>query len=110
MYIIYKNKKIAVRAKKVSFFGKFFGLMFRSRNTENLLFDFSEKKNLSVHSLFVFFPFLIIWLDKHNRVIGQRVVSPFSTRIRPSSRYQRFIEFPFNAENASLIALVDGKI
>jgi len=51
-----KNREIKIKAKQVSFFGKFFGLMFSPlKNSSALLFDFKKNCKISIHSLFVFY-------------------------------------------------------
>ncbi|HLC53477.1 MAG TPA: hypothetical protein VJK03_02950 [Candidatus Nanoarchaeia archaeon] len=109
MILSYKHKKIPINAKSISFLRKFSGLMFRTRSTENLLFDFSANTKTPIHSFFVFFPFLAIWLDAENRVIECRIVKPFSTAIRPGRAYRKLIELPFNDANAAIIELLVGE-
>lgn len=60
----YKNKKIRINVKVCSEFNKFLGLMFvRRKRAKALLFDFEKPTKISIHSWFVFFPFVAIWLD-----------------------------------------------
>ena len=77
MIIKFKKQKINIPLKKASLFGKFSGLMFKSKNAENILFEFRKKTRITIHSFFVFFPFLIIWLDDDNFVVEKRIVKPF---------------------------------
>ena len=72
------GKRVLVNVRRAEFFSKFFGLMFKSKNTENLLFEFKNDVKISFHSFFVFFSFLIIWLNPKNDVIEWRIVKPFS--------------------------------
>ncbi|MEK6910494.1 MAG: hypothetical protein AABW82_01860 [Nanoarchaeota archaeon] len=111
MKIILLNgkKKIKVNVKKVSFFGKFFGLMFRGRDTTSLLFEFSKNVNISIHSLFVFFPFLAVWLDDKNRIIEKRIVKPFIFSAKPSKKFRKLVEIPLNNENKRIIHFLVGK-
>ena len=46
MIIDYKNQQIKIPVKKVSEFGKFMGLMFKKKTTENLLFEFNKKTRI----------------------------------------------------------------
>lgn len=109
MQITHHKKRISIPVKKISFFEKLFGLMFRRNTTQNLLFEFSVPVHLAIHSWFVFFPFLIIWLDKKNQVLEWRVVQPFSTAVWPKKTYQKFIEIPLNASNRRVIKFFVGK-
>ncbi|PIN94173.1 hypothetical protein COU54_00200 [Candidatus Pacearchaeota archaeon CG10_big_fil_rev_8_21_14_0_10_31_24] len=108
--IIYKNKKkINLKVRKVSLFGKFSGLMFRTNNTSNLLFEFSMSSNPIFHSWFVFFPFLIVWLDEKNNVQEVKLVNPFTTMIQSKEHCKKLIEIPLNKKNSSLVHLLVGK-
>lgn len=107
--LLNRKKKIKVNIKKVSFFGKFSGLMFRSRNTSNLLFEFSRDVSISIHSLFVFFPFLAVWLDDKNRIIEKRIVKPFIFSAKPKKMFRKLVEIPLNNENKRIIGFLVGK-
>lgn len=104
--IKFSRKAVKIRVKRMNFFGRFRGLMLRSRNADNLLFEFDRDMNLSIHSLFVFFPFLAIWLDSRNNVIDVRIVKPFCLSIRSNKRFRKIVEIPFNKNNAKLINFV----
>ena len=91
---IYKNlmNKIKVKfgkeelniwVKKVSKLGRVTGLMFKSQESPNLLFEFSNSKIQAIHSYFVFFSFLAIWLDENNKVTDFTAVHPFTSLIKP---------------------------
>ena len=101
--INHSGKKLKIDARKMGFFMRGLGLMFRSRNSDNLLFDFSRDVKISFHSLFVFFPFIIIWLDSSNRVIEWRVVRPFSLTISPKRKFRRVVEVPLNEKNECIV-------
>ncbi len=103
--IVVKNRgtKIKINVKKTNLFSRFFGLMFKSKNTENLLFDFGRDVNISFHSIFVFFPFVMLWLDSKNNVLNCRVVQPFNVLIKIKERFRKVIEIPFNERNRGLI-------
>ena len=64
MKIRIKNKLIKIRIKKVSGIGTFTGLMFKTRKTQNLLFEFRRTKKQAIHSFFVFSLFLPFGLTK----------------------------------------------
>ena len=101
MIINFRGKKISVSVKEVVGINKYFGLMFRSRNTRSQLFEF--KKPLSIHSFFVFFRFLAIWLDDKNNVVGFKIVSPFTLYVIPKSNSKKLIEVPINQKNLKIL-------
>lgn len=107
--LIEKNKKIKINVKKVSFFGKFSGLMFKNKNTSNLLFEFSKNVNISIHSLFVFFPFLAVWLDDKNKVVEKRIVKSFILSVKPIKKFRKLVEIPLNNENKKIIDFLVGR-
>lgn len=101
--IKYKDKGIVISAKRLSFFGRFIGLMFRTSQTKSLLFDFNKDVKIPIHSFFVFFPFLAIWVDEENNFIEKRIVFPFSFSVSPENKFRRLIEVPINAKNKKII-------
>ena len=107
---IYSGKKsIEVRVRNLGFWGKGIGLMFRTRETGNLLFDFGSDGRAAIHSYFVFFDFLALWLDSENRIVEWQIVKPFTFRIMPSEKFRRLIEIPVNARNKKIIGFFVGK-
>lgn len=101
---IYKGKKFNINAIDCNHIGKIFGLMFRSRRMARaLLFSFEKPTKIKIHSLFVFFPFLVLWLDKKNIVIKIRIVNPFNLSISPKKYFRKIIEIPFNKNYKKLI-------
>ena len=109
MIINYKNKKIRIIAKKVSRLGKVAGLMFKKKTTENLLFDFKKKTDMRIHSYFVFFYFLAIWINEENEVIEWKIVRPFILSAKPKKPFMRLIEIPLNRKNKKIISFFVGK-
>lgn len=103
MIIHYKNKKIEVQARKISSVEKITGLMFETRETENLLFEFSKETKMKIHSYFVFFNFLAIWLDEKNNIVDFKIVRPFAFSVSPKKPFFRMLELPFNNKNAKII-------
>lgn len=96
MRLFYRRKSVNIPVKKLSYFGRFRGLMFRRRKTSPLLFDFGRKTQISFHSWLVFFPFLILWLDKKNQVVEWRVIRPFTTVIRAKNAFHKVVEIPIH--------------
>jgi len=73
------------------------GLMFRGGVERPLLFVFNggrERARLScaIHSLFVFFPFSAIFLDRGKRVVDVRIARPFLSLIIPREDSAYLIE------------------
>ncbi len=83
-----------------SIFGKARGLMFSKR--KNLLFLFDKKQKVSLHMFFVFYPILVLFLDKNNCVVEKAILKPF-TLYTPKHASNRVLEIAediekFNAE------------
>lgn len=98
----YKKKKISLDLKKCNFFKKIFGLMFtKKEKAKALLFEF--KKPAALHSYFVFFPFIAIWLDKNNKVVGIKKIKPFTFHIKPKKNFTKIIEIPINKKYEDIL-------
>lgn len=107
----YKGKKVNVSpVEKVSGFGKFRGLMFRRRkNAKALLFDFVRSVRQPIHSFFVFFPFVAVWLDSKNKVVQIRKVNPFNPYVAPKKHFKKLLEIPINEKYSDILGfLVDN--
>src|SRR3989344_5271772 len=104
-YINFKNKKIKIPdVKKLSLFEKGIGLMFSPRkNAKALLFEFKKPAKMRFTSWFVFFPFLIIWLDDKNNVLDFKEVKPFTSHIPSEKPCKRVLEIPFNDNYEEII-------
>jgi uncharacterized membrane protein (UPF0127 family) len=109
MKINFNGKKINLKVRKVSELGKFSGLMFRTSQTKTLLFEFRKEKLQYIHSIFVFFPFLAVWLDEKNTVVNCRVVKPFVPNLSSKKPAKKLIEIPFNSRNEQIISLFVDK-
>ena len=104
----YKGKNFRINAKNCGSFGEIFGLMFKGREkAEALLFEFGKPVNMRVHSFFVFFSFVAVWLDG-KKVIAARKVKPFTFSIRPKKPFSRLIEIPINEKYHSHIKFLVG--
>ena len=105
----YKNKSINLEAKKLGFFGRFIGLMFsRRENAQALLFDFKKPARISIHSFFVFYPFLAVWLDKNNKIIEIRKIFSWNLSIKPKKPFVKLIEVPINKKYNKIVKLLVG--
>lgn len=102
MRVKFGKRFVDVKVRKLSFFQQFMGLMFKSRNSENLLFEFG-KRNFGIHSFFVFFRFLAVWLDENDFVVGVSVVRPFTIFLGAKKNARKLIEIPFNDGNREII-------
>ena len=109
MKLFYKDKEIEIPVRKISGLGEITGLMFRKRTTENLLFEFKKELNLGIHSYFVFFNFIAVWVDKKNKVIEWKIVKPFVFGIKPKKNFVKLIEIPSNKKNKKIIDFFVGK-
>lgn len=109
MKLTLNGKSCDVPVKKVSGFGKYSGLMFKSRKTENLLFEFKGLDSGAIHSLFVFFPFLALWLDSDDKIIDYHLVKPFTLLVKSGKSPKKLVEVPFNEDNTRIFNLVVGK-
>jgi uncharacterized membrane protein (UPF0127 family) len=106
----YKSKTFSLNVKKCGYFDEAIGLMFQKReNAHALLFDFTGRKRLALHSFFVFFPFLAIWLDDKNRVLEIMRVNPFSFNIYSKKPFSKIVEIPINHKYSKIIENLVGK-
>jgi uncharacterized membrane protein (UPF0127 family) len=73
------------------------GLMFsRREKAKALVFEFDKPTRMAIHSFFVFFPFLAVWLDEENNVLEIKRVKSFIPRIYPRKSYSKLVEIPLN--------------
>lgn len=104
---LYKGKKFLVDVVVCNSFGKFLGLMFKEKEKSRaLLFDFKESTKMKIHSFFVFFPFVAVWLDEKNKIVDFRVVKPFNFAISSKKPFERLAEIPINKRYRNLIKLL----
>ena len=109
MIFYFKNKKLETEEKEAKGIWRVFGLMFKTKNTKNLLFNFPRRTKMAIHSFFVFFPFLAVWLDEKNEIIEMKIVAPFTPHIKPSKKYNKLIELPLNNKNKKILEILVGK-
>ncbi len=109
MKINSKRTSINVEAKKVSQVGKLTGLMFKPAKTQSLLFEFNKKRIQLIHSYFVFFTFLAVWLDEENTVVDYRIVKPFVLKVSSGKPVKKLVEIPFNQSNRRILDLFVDK-
>lgn len=104
-----KNKKIKLEVEKCGVFGMIRGLMFRSRERAPalLLFDFKKPRRLKIHSWFVFFPFIAIWLDEKEEIIEIKRVGSWKTFVLPKKSFSKLVEIPINGKYMDIINQFD---
>ncbi len=108
----YRKKNIGLDVRVCGFFEKFSGLMFKKKQkAEALLFEFKNSNNTKIHSFFVFFSFVAVWLDKEGRVLGVRKVKPFriSVSVSGNKNFTRLVEIPFNNKYSKTVKFLVGK-
>lgn len=103
MKFSYKNKKFTLDVKKCNKFQKFRGLMFRKKkNSPALLFEFNKKSRTPLHSFFVFFSFIVVWLDDKNNVIEIKKIKPFKPYINIKRDFNKILEIPLNKKYSQI--------
>ncbi len=102
--IHYKRKRIKIIAKDCNVLQKLVGLMFSRRESAKiLLFNFKKKQKIRIHSMFVFYPFVAIWLDKRNRVVDLKIVNHFVFCISPKKESYGLVEIPISSQYKKLL-------
>jgi hypothetical protein len=87
--------------ERVNGLGKFKGLMFKSSNTNALLFDFPSLNNPSIHSLFC--PdFLAIWLNQ-GKIVDYKLVTSGKMKVKPEKDFTQLLEIPLNNKYSSVV-------
>jgi len=94
----YKRKKVCLDVEKCGGARMGVGLMFKLRNTSALLFGFKKPFEKAIHSFFVFFPFVGVWLDDKNQVVEVRLVRPFTLKCKPKKKFTRLVEIPISSK------------
>ncbi len=96
IFLNYKGKKINIKVKDCNTFEKAKGLMFtRRKMAEALLFDFKNLTREPIHSFFVFFPFIAVWLDGE-KIVDLRIIKSFIPIIKPKKPFTSLVEIPIN--------------
>jgi uncharacterized membrane protein (UPF0127 family) len=103
---VYNNKKIEVNVKVCNFLERFLGLMFiNQERAKALLFDFKKPSKIGIHSYFVFFRFVAVWLDNEDNVVDLKFVKPFTFLIRPRKYFSKLVEIPINRNYDKVVKL-----
>jgi len=102
----YKGRKFSFDCRECGFWS--FGLMFRTRKTKPCLFEFGKLSNFKISSLFVYFPFVAIWLDSDGKVMEIKKIEPFTFFSFPKKSYRTLVEIPVNEGNLKIIDSLVG--
>ena len=102
----YRGKKLQINAKKCNLMST--GLMFRTKNTSTLVFELGKLRNFRIHSWFVFFDFIAVWLDEKGKIINVKLVKPFTFSVSPEKPFKKLIEIPINENNKKIVKLLVG--
>lgn len=107
--IFYKGKSLNLDLKEMKGFKKGIGLMFcRREKAKALLFEFKRPVKIAIHSWFVFFPFVGIWLDERNKIISIKKVSGFRNNVSPKQKFSKLIEIPINKNYLEIVKFLVG--
>lgn len=106
----FEGKKFDIDVKICNLFDMFRGLMFRRREKSSalLLFNFKKPVRMKIHSLFVFFPFVAIWLDDKDRIIEIKKIIPWRLIIFPRKSFNKLVEIPLSTKYERIIKLLVG--
>ena len=109
MKIRIRKRYLTFNARKLSHFGKAIGLMFsRREKAEILLFEFKNPVKMRIHSFFVFYKFIALWLDNKNKVIDWKIVKPFLPSVSSKKPFYKLVEIPFNKKYSPLCRVIVG--
>ena len=84
----------------------FKGLMFSSREKSRALLF---KINGSIHSFFVLYEFLILWMDENNKVVEWKIVKPFSLYEKSHKKFSKILEIPINRRYFKVVKSIVGE-
>lgn len=104
-----RHKSLQIDVKRVGFFTQFIGLMFSRRKTPIRLFSYSSDRKVPIHSWFVFYEFLIVWIDSKNKIVSWKLVKPFTSLVLPTINCRAFLEIPIDDKYKKELDFVVGK-
>ena len=100
----HRGKRFSINAKSCNLFEKGIGLMFsRREKAKILIFEFNKKRKIIIHSFFVFFSFVALWINEKNEVVDLKIVKPFTSCVSPSEKSLSLIEIPINKKNEKIV-------
>ncbi|MBT4258257.1 hypothetical protein HOD88_03695 [archaeon] len=103
------KENILLNVRKQSFFDMGRGLLFYPREKAPALIFYSSHPKLdAIHSCFLFFDFLAIWLDKNNNVLEIRKIRPWQIHSNHDGDWKKLIEIPISKRYDDKIKLLVG--
>jgi uncharacterized membrane protein (UPF0127 family) len=93
MLVRIKSLKINAKVCK-SFLSKIMGFMLCFSRKNARLFMFDMEKHVDIHMFFVFFPLIVVWLDKKMEIIKIKKMIPFISYSRAKAKY--VLEIPYS--------------
>lgn len=97
------KKGETIEVVKIPFWYEGLGLMFKKKeNARALLFLHSFSSQMRIHSYFVRFNFLAIWLDKKNNLVGLDLVKP-NKEVKSKKKFRKLVEVPINKNYKSFV-------
>lgn len=98
-------RPLNIEAEKCSsLFSIFKGFMFsRRKNAKAKLFIFSRELHADIHMFFVFFPIVVIWIDKNKKVVECSLAKPFSFYKTHKAKY--VLEIPCTRKTKKLLKM-----
>lgn len=103
--IHFKKREIGVVAHDCNILEKFVGLMFsRREKAKILLFRLRKKGKIIIHSFFVFYKFIAVWLDEKNRVVDLKICKPFLPYISHKNLADKLVEIPINKKYDDILS------
>jgi hypothetical protein len=108
MIIKHNHRKLIIKdVRKCKGINQFIGLMFKPKDTNALLFEFSSSTNMKIHSLFCK-PFLAIWLDSDDKVIETKIIDKIGI-FSPKKGFFKLLELPLNKNYIPVIKILSYK-
>ncbi|MGD9276433.1 MAG: DUF192 domain-containing protein [Candidatus Pacearchaeota archaeon] len=96
------KKKFKINAHKCNISST--GLMFKRRkNAKALIFNFKKSSRMALTSLFVFFEFLVLWLDERDNVVDMKICKPWKVYINTKKSFSKILEIPKNKKYEKII-------
>ena len=103
----YRGKIFSLNLKVCNRFERFSGLMFQKREKAKAhLFEFNRSTNMSIHSFFVFFPFIVIWTDSDDKIVDLKLIKPFEPAISPKKSFTKLIEIPLSKKYSDIVKIL----
>jgi len=90
-------KPIKVEASIISsIIGQAIGFMLHLPTKKAKIFAFPKERLTQIHMLFVFFPLIVVWLNKNKRITHLKVMHPFISFSGHKAKY--ILEVPYSPE------------